>query len=69
MGYAEGLLGNFDNDATNEFVSYDGLTQLPDNATDSENHYGFGLTCKYTLSYSYIQVVLSCKVPIAQYMD
>ena len=43
-GKAHGLLGNFDSDATNEFVYKNGTT-IPDGSTDKEIH-NFGQSCE-----------------------
>lgn len=48
QGQTEGLLGNFDNSDTNDFVSRDGTT-LPDDATDMEIHFMFAQTCEYSI--------------------
>ena len=44
MGQARGLLGNFDGNATNDFVYRNG-TMIPNSSSDREIH-GFGQSCK-----------------------
>ena len=46
QGQTEGLLGNFNGDASDDFIFQDG-TVLSDNAADSEIH-NFGQSCKCT---------------------
>ena len=41
-----GLLGNFNGDETDDFVYPDGMTTLPNNATDRMIH-NFGQLCKF----------------------
>ena len=47
QGTTTGLLGNFNGDETDEFVYPDGVTTLPNNATDRMIH-AFGQQCKYS---------------------
>lgn len=46
VGQTEGLLGNFDGNDNNDFVSRSGTT-LSDDASDMEIHSMFAQTCKY----------------------
>ncbi len=45
MGLVEGLMGNFDGNAMNDFVSRNG-DMLYNNASDRMIHENFGITCK-----------------------
>ena len=51
-GTTRGLLGNFNGNASDDFVYPDGVTVLENNATDSMIH-TFGQQCKYMILQTY----------------
>lgn len=67
-GVAKGLMGNFDGNATNEFILPNG-TLLDENATKTERdiYFNFGQKCKLLVSINGVILLLSNRVYILFY--
>lgn len=67
-GFAKGLMGNFDGNATNEFILPNG-TLLDENATKTERdiYFNFGQKCKLLVSINGVILLLSNGVYILFY--